>query len=169
VNWFVLPLTVALIGCGDGAEPAQTERRESPELSATPSATPSAPAATATPTPPIATAPSAPVPPEDAPGGAGDEEAARVRSSLVIDGEGITPRRVTVPAFLSLELSVRNASPQEQVVFVAGAQPSRAVSVGPGETRRLALDGLRPGSYRIDAGPGRRGGTLVARGERPPG
>jgi hypothetical protein len=74
-----------------------------------------------------------------------------------------------VPAFLSLELSVRNASPQEQVVFVAGAQPSRAVSVGPGETRRLALDGLRPGSYRIDAGPGRRGGTLVARGERPPG
>ena len=164
MNWLVLPLILALIGCGGGAELAQTERRESPELSATPSATPSAPVATATPTPPIATAPSAPVPPEDAPGGAGDEEAARVRSSLVIDREGITPRQVTVPAFLALELSVRNDSPQEQVVFVVGATPSRAVSLSPGDTGRLALDGLRPGRYRIDAGAGRRAGTLVARG-----
>jgi len=146
VNWLVLPLILALMGCSEGAEPAQTERRESPELSATPSATPSAPAATAT--PPVATAPSAPVPPEDVPGGAGDEEAARVRVDLVIDGEGISPPAVAVAPFLALEFAIRNDRPRPATVSFRGTRvtvPARGI-------RRLRVEGVRPGRYALDAG-----------------
>jgi hypothetical protein len=127
-----------LAGCGGDAG----ER-------AAPTATP-----TATPTPtPTAFAPSAPEPPEDAPeaqpGGAGDEEPAVTRLALVVGRGGVTPSEVEAPAFLAIEITVRNETPDEQLVVVARDQGT--VTVAAGRTGRVRLAGLRPGRYRITA------------------
>jgi hypothetical protein len=145
-------LLVALAGCGGGGDSSvRTERSESPDIA---------------PTPPTATAPSAPEPPMDIPtetptvtptespspedqeGGAGDEEAARLRVDLTIDGEGITPPIVTVTPFLALELVVRNDTARRQTLRFRG----RTRNVPAGRTGRLRAPGVRPGGYEIDAG-----------------
>ena len=82
---------------------------------------------------------------------------------LTVDAAGISPERATAPAFLALELVVRNDSRREQIVFVAGPEPRRAVSVGAGETGRVSIAGLRPGRYRIEGGPGGRATLFVRR------
>jgi hypothetical protein len=152
----------ALAGCGGGGDSgARTERSESPELA---------------PTPPTATAPSAPEPPTDIPaetpsatpteshsqedqeGGAGDEEAARIRVHVTIDGEGITPPTVTVAPFLALELVVRNDTPRRQTLRFRG----RRRSVPAGRTGQLRVPGVRPGGYEIDAGPAGRTRLVAA-------
>jgi hypothetical protein len=137
---------LVLAGCGGGEETA-TERSQSPELS---------------PTPPTATAPSAPAPPKDIPaptptpsptpaspeeqeGGAGDEEAARLRVDLTIDGEGITPPAVTVTPFLALEFVIRNATTDRQAVRFRG----RSRTVAAGRIGRLRAPGLRPGANHV--------------------
>jgi len=110
-----------------------------------------APTATATPTP-TAFAPSAPEPPEDPeaqPGGAGDEEPAVTRLALVVGGGGVTPTQVEAPAFLAIEITVRNDTAAEQVVVVARDQGT--VTVAPGRMGSIRLAGLRPGRYRIAA------------------
>ena len=104
------------------------------------------PTATATPT---AFAPSAPEPPEDAPGGAGDEEPAVTRLSLAIGRDGVTPAEVEAPAFLAIDVAVRNDTPDEQVVTVEGGE--RAVTIAAGRIGHVRTAGLRPGRYRIDA------------------
>ena len=121
------------------------------------------PTATATPT---AFAPSAPEPPEDQPGGAGDEEPAVTRLALFLGRGGFTPAQVEAPAFLAIELAVRNETSREQIVSVTGASPERAVSLSPHQTGRLRLDGLRPGRYRIDGGQAGHA-TLVVRRSTP--
>ena len=129
------------------------------ETTSAPVSTPSPPAAatetaTATPTPtetPSPTATDAPTPenPEDQPGGAGDEQEARVPIELTVASGGITPPQVSVPGFLALELIVHNKLPVEVVVRLEGANP---IAVGPGDTGRARLEGRRPGRYTIDAG-----------------
>lgn len=156
-------LLAALAGCGGGGDSgARTERSESPDIA---------------PTPPTATAPSAPEPPLDIPeetpnatptespspedqeGGAGDEEAARLRVDLTIDGEGITPPIVTVTPFLALELVVRNDTPRAQTLRFRG----RRRSVPAGRTARLLAPGVRPGGYEIDAGAAGKVRLVAAR------
>jgi hypothetical protein len=157
-----LVATAVLAGCGADDEPApvRTENDDSPSLAPTATATPSAtPAASAT--PPTATAPSAPAPPpdagvpeghgaEDQEGGAGDEEAARVPVSLVVDGEGITPPVVSVPAFLALEIRVRNDLPR--AVRIRIARTGVAFRVPARSARARAAGGLGRGRYSVDAG-----------------
>ncbi len=147
-------MSLLAAGCGGSGPRASSTPSPQPVSKPTASATPSAtPAATSTPTavatPPTATAPSAPAPPEDAPGGAGDETAARTRVSLVIDAAGITPPQVAVPAFLALEFAVRNDTAHTRRVRFGG----EGVSVPPSGVRRLLAAGVRPGSHRLDAGP----------------
>ena len=111
----------------------------------------STPTATSTSTP-TAFAPSAPEPPEDPeaqPGGAGDEEPAVTRLALVVGRGGVTPPQVEAPAFLAIDIAVRNDTRDEQVVVVEGSE--RAVSLGEGRTGHIRLAGLRPGRYRITA------------------
>jgi len=100
--------------------------------------------------------------PEDQPGGAGDEEAIRVPVQFTVDGEGITPPQVAVPAFLALELSVSNDLPEPVTVRLEGAEP---LTVAPGETGRMLLEGRRPGSYRVDAGAA--GEAILVTGAEP--
>ncbi len=161
----VTVVAAGLAACGgtdDSGGPK--ERTESPSLAPT-----AEPTSMPTPTaegPPTASAPSAPTPPPDAtgpeaePGGAGDEEAARSRLRVVVDGEGITPPRVKVPAFLAVRITVRNDLPRRVTVAVRGVHPP--VRVRARSTRSFNADGLQRGEYQIDAGAAGRG-MLVAR------
>jgi hypothetical protein len=144
----LLPLLVAAALCGCGGDEATTS---APAPTPSPSAAPTeAPTATPTATPsPTATDAPTPESPEDQPGGAGDEQEARVPIELTVASGGITPPRVSVPGFLALELIVHNKLPVEVVVRLEGANP---MTVGPGETGRARLEGRRPGRYTIDAG-----------------
>lgn len=129
--------------------------------------------ATATPTPPEATAPSAPSPPadaptpsptagEDQPGGAGDEAAARVPVALTVGSDGtVSPDTVSVPAFLALELRVRNRTAGSISVRMEGADPPGPFTVAAGRTSRERVAGVRPGRYAIHVS-GAGSATLVS-------
>jgi hypothetical protein len=157
----LLVVTAVVAACGDDDEPAAGPAGTA---TATPTATATA-TPSSTPTPPAesggtggAASPEngggtggAPAPgnPEDQPGGAGDEEAARVPVEITVGADGITPRRVSVPAFLALQLVVHNERSEQVIVRLEGAEP---MTVGPGATFTANLDGRRPGRYVIDAG-----------------
>jgi hypothetical protein len=157
----LLPLAlvaVALVGCGDQ------------DTAATPTATPPPPAATETPAPTATeTATATPTPtatptenPEDQPGGAGDEEPIRVPVEFTVRDRGITPPQVAVPAFLGLELIVNNELADPIEVTLEGSEP---LSVGPGETGRMRLQGRRKGQYVVDFGAA--GQALLLTGAEP--
>jgi hypothetical protein len=115
----------ALAGCGGNDRPTAT---------ATATATP-APTATATPA-------------ENAPGGGGDEAAARVPVALTIQPDGqLSPATVSVPAFLALELIVHNRTGAPLVVRFHGVR----LAVGSGATVHRRLEGLRKGRYPVRA------------------
>jgi hypothetical protein len=157
----LLVVTAVVAACGDDDEPAAGPAGTA---TATPTATATA-TPSSTPTPPAesggtggAASPengggtggaAAPGNPEDQPGGAGDEEAARVPVEITVGADGITPRRVSVPAFLALQVVVHNERSEQVIVRLEGAEP---MTVGPGATFTANLDGRRPGRYAIDAG-----------------
>jgi hypothetical protein len=153
----VLAAAVLLAGCGGGDEP---DRTAGPTATPPPPATPS-PSVTATPTGSVQPLPS--VSPEDQPGGAGDEnEAARVPVEFTVTDGKITPPQVAVPAFLALELIVHNKGSQPAVVRLEGAEP---LTVAPGQTRRVRLEGRKKGSYVVDAGSA--GQAVLVTGAQP--
>lgn len=142
-------LGLAAAGCGSDEE----ERK---------GASPSPPRTDTTATEPRATAPSATAPPREVepgdgerrqspeaqPGGAGDEEAARSPAQLTGRGGRITPRRVQVPPFLAVQVTLRSADGREYALRFG----SRVL-----RTRRSAsldLDGLRPGERAVGRPPG---------------
>jgi len=144
---------LSLVGCGAGggrqAAATAAPAAATPVASATATATPIAPAATAR-APAAATAtPTVAASPEEQPGGAGDEEAARTALLVAVGPGGVTPAALTAPAFLGLELQVRNALAGPVTVTLPGRPP---LTVAAGGSARAALDGLRPGRYRLDAG-----------------
>ena len=83
-----------------------------------------------------------PASPEDQPGGAGDEEAAR--SEVVLTGRGgrIGPLLVKVPPFIAIRVILRSADGKPYVIrfdnriLRAGVKPARTSAT---------FDGLRPG------------------------
>jgi hypothetical protein len=148
-------------GCGGGGggdAPAGASATVAPPPSVTPGETPTA---TATASPPVARAKDAPSPPpdaptatpttpEDAPGGAGDEKAARVPVKLTVQPDGqLVPATVSVPAFLALELTIRNRTPAP--VTVTMEHVPGALDVEPGATATERLDGLPKGRYEVAA------------------
>jgi hypothetical protein len=137
----VLAAALALGACG-GDDDDGGRAETTATATATPTATETAAAPTATPT----------ESPEEQEGGAGDEAAARVPVNFSIDGEGITPPEVRVPAFLGLELIVRNHTPRDQSVTVEGSKEPDPLTITSSQTARKRLTGLRAGSYRVDAG-----------------
>jgi hypothetical protein len=148
----VVALALVPAGCGGDEEPASSATAPpaptpAPSVAATPTATVTAtPTASASPT---ATETPTPENPEDQPGGAGDEEEVRVPVQFTLDDAGIDPPEVAVPAFLALELIVRNDGSEPVVARLEGAEP---LHVAPGETGRARLVGRRAGRYRVDFG-----------------
>ncbi|HEX5619300.1 MAG TPA: hypothetical protein VFX51_12815 [Solirubrobacteraceae bacterium] len=157
----VLAFAVALVGCGgdDGEQTAAPTATPTATITEMESATPTA-TATATPTPTPTATPTEN--PEDQPGGAGDEEPVRVPVEFTVRDRGITPPQVAVPAFLGLELIVNNQLAEPIEVTLEGAEP---LSVGPGETGRMRLQGRRKGQYVVDFGAA--GQALLLTGAEP--
>lgn len=94
-----------------------------------------------------------PASPEDAPGGAGDEEAAR--SEVVLTGRGgrIGPVLVKVPPFIAIRVILRSGDGKPYVlrlgsrILRAGVKPARTSAT---------FDGLRPGRRLRGAAVGGR-------------
>jgi hypothetical protein len=96
-----------------------------------------------------------PASPEDQPGGAGDEEPARALALLTGENGRITPRRVRVPAYISIRVELRAGDGREyglrfgdDTLRVSGGLSSVSTTI----------DGLRPGEAVVGTptGPGNR-------------
>jgi hypothetical protein len=94
---------------------------------------------------------------EQGPGGAGDEEPARVPVALTADGGSLSPTTVTLPAFLAVEITVTAKGGAEQVTVSAPGGGAMAVPAGGKQTMRLG--GLQPGAYSVTTAGG--GKTLL--------
>ena len=81
--------------------------------------------------------------PEQAPGGAGDEEPARSLALFTGQGGRITPRVVRVPAFISIRVELRSRDGGEYGLRFAG---DRIRVSGGLSSVSTTLDGLRPGA-----------------------
>ena len=159
-----LVVAAVLAGCGDD-EPtsAGSSPTPAPTAAATETSTPTAsPTGTPTPTATVQPAPEAEPSPEEQEGGAGDEEEARVPVRFRVQGGGVDPRRVGVPAFLALELVVGNETVAPVTARLEGAEP---LSVEPGQTGRLRVEGRRPGRYTVDFGDA--GTAVIVTGVEP--
>jgi hypothetical protein len=162
-------LALAAAGCGgDDEEPAgtteaqppptaepaptETEEAEAPTEETEAEPEPEAPAEPAEPEPEPAEPPTSP---EDLPGGAGDEEAARSLALFTGENGRITPRTVRVPAFISIRVELRSADGQEYGLRFDGTTIRVRGGLGSVST---TLDGLRPQQAvtGTPTGPGNR-------------
>ena len=147
MRFVLLVVALAVVaGCGSDGEEAAQSPTPDPVITETPTAT-APPTATATPT--ATPSPTDTPRPEDQPGGAGDEEEARVPVRFRVTPKGISPSQVSVPAFLALELIVDSYLAEPFVVRLEGAPP---LDVGAGRTARMDVAGRRPGRYTVDFG-----------------
>jgi hypothetical protein len=94
--------------------------------------------------------------PEDAPGGAGDEEPARSLALFTGRGGKITPRVVRVPAFISIRVELRSADGREYAIRFKGETVRVSSALGSVST---TFDGLRPGASIVGTPAG--GGAKV--------
>lgn len=127
-------------------------------------------AATAVDTNPTASAPDAKAPPPDAtePGTGTittdqNEVDVRVPATFVVRDGDLSPRTITVPPFLAVELSVRAADGSAHRL-VLRTPTTHALDVGPGERAATQIPGLRAGRYVVEL-DGHPAGALVAGGE----
>ena len=160
---------LALAGCGgDDEEPAATTEAAPPTAEPAPTETeaetepapeetgaepepepePEEPAEPTEPAEP-------PASPEDQPGGAGDEEPARALALLTGENGRITPRRVRVPAYISIRVELRSGDGQEYGLRFGG--DTLRVSGGLSSVS-TTIEGLRPGEAVVGrpTGPGNR-------------
>jgi hypothetical protein len=162
---FVLALLLALAGCGgdDDESAATTEAAPPPTAEPAPTETEAETEAEAEepepepePEPAEPTEPAEPpASPEDQPGGAGDEEPARALALLTGENGRITPRRVRVPAYISIRVELRSRDGQEYGLRFQGANLSVSGGLSSVST---TIDGLRPGEAVVGTptGPGNR-------------
>jgi hypothetical protein len=160
----LIVLSSTALACGGDDEVTGPRSTPVATAPATTTATTPAPAATAPATGPVATTGVPPsggssggttAPAESQPGGAGDEEAIRVPAAFTIAGGTTTPRTVSVPAFLAIELRLTSRDRQRHVVRVANTETELAA----GATAVAEMDGLKRGDYPLLV-DGRRAGTL---------
>jgi hypothetical protein len=99
--------------------------------------------------------------------GGGDEQPIRQRVAITLGKRAMKPASAQVDAFLGIRLVVRNVSGRAQIVEVRGAKPTQGIQVAKGVSARLDLEGLRPGSYRIQGKPTKAHATLVVKRSAP--
>jgi hypothetical protein len=102
---------------------------------------------------------SAPPAGESGEGGAGDEEPIRSEAAITGRGGRLSPRRVSVPAFIAVRLTLRSGD------GVAG-RTLRASSGHPGS---VTLDGLTPGRSYVARGKRGTAGSVVVSASAEPG
>lgn len=156
--------SIALAGCGgDNEDAGATVTATTPVATMAPTATgtPTTPTATTGVPPAAATTGTDTVAPEDRPGGAGDEEAVRVPAEIAVDGADATPKTITLPAFLPIEL---------RITVKGGAQRAQLDAPGAGTidlsggSATVRLDGLKPGTYTLTTDSGARATLTVTPG-----
>lgn len=166
-------------GCGGGEKSAssETQRTASPALTATTAtvgtetqttATSTTPATTSTTTPPPTSTEGtggAAAPPESDPGGAGDEEGVRVPAAFSVGAGAASPRAVSVPAFLRIELRVKSSDGKPHTVRVATVAGS-ALEVPASGTATRSFSGLAKGTYALLV-DGRDSGAVLRAGAEP--
>jgi hypothetical protein len=97
----------------------------------------------------------------------GDEEPIRVPAEFTVRGRRITPATVSVPAFLSIELTVASGDGRAHVA-VLRAERTYTVRVPAGGRRSIDVVGVRQGRYPLTVDGGRARAALVAGGEPGP-
>jgi hypothetical protein len=148
---------VALAACGGDDESGSTTK-STPPVTAPPSTG-------TTETDEIKTPETPSTPPEDKPGGAGDETPARFDASLTGRGGRIAPTRVSVGPYISVRVLLRSADGQLYQLRVNG----KTLSAKGNDTSQLTLPGLRPGrSYTLEPTAGGRAVKIVANAEPGP-
>jgi hypothetical protein len=81
---------------------------------------------------------------------------------FTVSAEGVEPPQVSVPAFLAIELVVRNDTDAPVTARLDGVEP---LSANPGETIRAEIEGRRPGRYPVRFGEA--GDALLVTGVEP--
>jgi hypothetical protein len=152
---------VALTGCGDDDDDGAADN---------PPSTPQVRTTATTATAPATTPPTAP------PGGAehtgrerdegGDEEPIRIPAAFTLRGGRLRPASVSVPAFLAIQVSIRNLDPVTRVVVVRADRAYRIV-VRPRARAVRLVPGQRHGSFPVIVRGGGRA-TLLSGGEPGP-
>jgi hypothetical protein len=158
----VMGAAAALAGCGGGSSDTAAPATPQPAPSAATEAPTETPTATTSATPTPTTQPLPSVQPEKQPGGAGDEEPIRVPAQFKVTADAVEPPQVQVPAFLTIQLSVRNERSSAIVVRLEGARPLTVAAGGRGE---MLIDGRKRGRYPIDFGNGQT--ALLVSGAQP--
>ena len=96
----------------------------------------------------------------------GGEEPVRVPADFVVRAGRPRPRSVSIPAFLAVEVSVRNLDRVTRLVTVHTDRPYRLRVPPSGRAARL-VPGQRPGTYPVTVSGGGRA-VLVSGGEPGP-
>lgn len=102
--------------------------------------------APATPTTPAAAAPQGTTTTEIGPG---DEEAARIPADFTISGGGVTPGRITVPAFLTVALRATSADGREHTLRLTTPRGPVTLRIPPGGAASQEVPGLPEGEYLV--------------------
>jgi hypothetical protein len=96
--------------------------------------------------------------PEDQQGGAGDEEPARSLALFTVQNGRVTPRRVRVPAFISIRVELRANDGNTYALTIGGKTLAVAERVG---SVSVTLDGLRPGAAYVGTLQGAQGRVRI--------
>jgi hypothetical protein len=104
--------------------------------------------------------------PEDAPGGAGDEEPARSLALFTGQGGRVTPRIVRVPAFISVRVELRSADGREYGLDLGGETLELSGGLSSVST---TLAGLRPGQRVVGRATGAASNRVVIEATAEPG
>jgi hypothetical protein len=132
---------LGVAACGGGSEDqGATGRRPAPPIETAPrtASTPAQDTGTAT-QPPARTAPKSP---EGQPGGAGDEQPARVPASFTGRAGRISPSAVHVPPYIAVRVTLRSGDGRAYGLRFGGALVRGGGGRGTGSA---TLNGLRPG------------------------
>jgi hypothetical protein len=136
----VIALVLAVSGCGDDDEERASTAAPPAETAATETQT--AEAETEQEAPEAETESEPTEPPEDQPGGAGDEEPARTLALFTAENGRIAPRVVRVPAFISIQVELRSRDGREYGMRFGDV----TITAGGGlNSVSTTIDGLRPG------------------------
>lgn len=101
-------------------------------------------------------------------GPADDGEAARVPASFAIAGGGVTPGRITVPAFLTIAISASSRDGRAHTLRIATPKGPITLQVPAGGSASKDVEGLPDGEYLVAIDGQPTDGALVVGGEPGP-
>jgi len=142
---------IAVAGCGGDEDRSPATGSTSPPLGRAPSATAPPGGERAAP------------PPRAEPPPAGGSQRVRVPATFTLRGDSLTPREVSIPPFLAVQVSVAATDGRSHIVTIAADRAYRLV-VPAGKRASVLLPGQPPGRYSVRSGAA---GAFLAVGGEP--